>query len=112
MKLFRLGCIFLAGLSSPALAVCGTNACSDVTITRLWTAADGKAYVKISDDISPLNCSPLNSEYLTLLQSDSSSAWVYSAMLTSFTALGGKLARIRINEGTGGCTISYVWQEP
>lgn len=111
MKLRRIACAFLAGLSSPAWAACGTNACGNVTITRLWAGTEGKVYVQISDSLAPLDCTPLNSEYMTLLRSDTNSDWIYATLLTSLTAAAGKLERIRIVEGSSGCTISYVWQK-
>lgn len=110
MRLSRIACAFLAAFSSPAWATCGTNACSNNTIVRLYVSTDNNIYVKISDNLTPLNCAPLQDEYLTLRRSDPNSDSIYSMLLTS-QAMNRILTRIRIVEGSSGCTISYVWQD-
>ncbi|WP_311270684.1 hypothetical protein [Sphingobium sp. WCS2017Hpa-17] len=110
MKFLRIACAFLSALSAPAWAACGTNACNNVTIVRLYVSTDNNIYVKISDNITPLNCAPLQDEYLTLRRSEPNSDAIYSMLLTS-QAMNRILTRIRIVEGSGGCTVAYVWQD-
>lgn len=112
MKLARIACTILAGLSSPAWAVCGTNNCPDVIVQRIYPNTDGRTYVKIDASLTPLNCTPLTGGYLTLQRSDTNSDWIFATILTAITANGGKLENIRIVEGTSGCVIAYVWQKP
>ncbi len=100
MKWMRSACALFAGISSPAWAVCGINSCPDVIVQLLYPSTDGKAYVKIDASLTPLNCSPLSGGYLSLVRSDQNSDWIYATLLTAVTANGGKLANIRIVEGS------------
>jgi len=55
VKLASIACSILAGIPSPALAVCGTVNCPDVVVQRLYPTTDGKTYVKIDASLTPLN---------------------------------------------------------
>lgn len=112
MKIFHLACTLVAAISSPAWAVCNATNCPDVIVQLLYPSTDGKAYVKIDASLTPLNCTPLAGGYLSLLRSDQNSDWIYATLLTAVTANGGKLANVRIVEGSAGCVIAYVWQKP
>ena len=110
MKIRHSACSLLAAISSPVWANCGSNACQNMTITRLFISTNNKIYVKISDNITSLNCTPVEGQYLTLLRSSPNSDAIYSMLMTT-QAMGRVLTRIRIVEGTAGCTIQYVWQD-
>lgn len=112
MKFLRIACAFLIAVSSPAWAACSVNFCPNTVVQRLWVNTNGKVYVKISDSLTPLNCTPGASDTLVLLRSDTNSDWIYAALLTAITSNGGKLENIRISEGSGECYISYIWQKP
>lgn len=100
--------LFLALLlsASYANADCGGKRCSKVYVDLLYVRAYGDVSIATSGTETSLNCTPGSDVYLRLHKSDSSSDFIYSALLAA--QMANKKVTIRIVEGSPDCQISYI----
>lgn len=94
-------------MANVARAECGTYYCDGARIIGMTTAAAGQVYVQVSGTVANLNCSPLPGGYLTLVPANPGFDRIYAVLLAH--QLGDKPLMVRIDEGSAGCTISYVY---
>lgn len=90
-----------------ATAECNAYSCNDVRITALYTRADGSAYVQTSGTVTNLNCSLVGGLYMTLPTASTRFKEIYASLLAY--QLTDRLITIRIDEGSTGCTVAYLF---
>lgn len=99
--------LFGALITGVASAECIAYICDGIRITALYTRADGNAYVQTSGTQSNLNCSLVGGLYMTIPTSSPRFKEIYASLLAY--QLADRTISIRIDEGSSGCTISYVY---
>jgi hypothetical protein len=95
----------LSILSSTATADCGAKSCTS-KIAELYFRNVDRVFIKVSDDISALNCEPYGGEYITLEASHINFQPIYSALLASKSMKGEVV--LRVAQGSKDCVIDYV----
>ena len=103
--------IFVAVLASfaPAVAsaVCNNYTCEDVKITVLVTIGDGNVLIRTNGNQSMLDCTQESGVYMTLLASSPRFKEMYANVLAF--QLAGQPMSFRVNTGSAGCTLAYVY---
>ncbi len=86
---------------------CAENGCN-TTIKRLYaTGLEGSVYIKITDSVEPLNCTPRETSYLTLKTTHPLFKEIYSMMLTA--TVSKSPVRVRMIDNSPICEVSYTW---
>ncbi len=99
--------ILLLCSASDALAECGTYYCDYARVLGVTTAADGSVFVQVSGATANLNCTLHGGSYLTLQRSGLGFKEMYASILAH--QMTDKPLMFRINEGSSGCTINYIY---
>ena len=105
----------LVFFSDRAEAACGINFCDNERILHLRTNFDGTAFIEVSGDKAPLNCTLREGRYMTLdprggTEEEREAANRIYAMLLSVQASGKPLGRIRLFDNDPNCKVLYTWQ--
>lgn len=95
-------------LTHTATADCISYICDDVKITMLYTEANGDTYVKVSGNMSNLNCALVSNTYITLSATNTARYKEIYASLLAYQ-LAERSIGIRINEQSTGCTVRYIY---
>ncbi len=104
MKYFLL--FIIASIAcSFSYAGCSGNSCTDVTITRLYTIADGSTVISTSGDESQLDCDAGNSGYITLEPEKKNYNATYSLLLAAH--ISDMPIWVRASD-SGECQVVYV----
>src|SRR5437868_11839280 len=93
--------------ATQAVAECNNYICENVRISTLYTSADGGVYVRAQGNISALNCTLEGGIYMTLVASSPRFKEIYANLMAY--QLADRPISIRINEGSQGCTVAYVY---
>jgi len=105
LPIFATALLSLCLFSEAAWGNCTTTSCFDARIQKIYIADSG-VYVTIDKNISPLSCSPVGGQYLTLRDSHGNRDLIYSALLAGKST--NKPFAIRIAVNSGDCRIIYV----
>jgi hypothetical protein len=92
-----------------AVAECGSYYCEDARILRLVTVANGDVSVKVSGTLSNLDCTLIDSQYITLPSSASRFKEIYANLLAF--QLADRPIMVRIDTGSSPCTINYIYSD-
>lgn len=107
---FLLLIALVGTLSAGAVsAACNTYICESARITRLVTTASGNTFVLLDANMSALSCTLDSSTYITLLSSSARFKEIFATLLAHYMA--ERPISIRIDTGSTGCTVNYVYGE-
>jgi hypothetical protein len=102
--LMTAGATALTFAGMDARAECIPSACNDVYVKQLYSdTGDTHFWLETTGTETELNCTPASG---VLLRVPASSKQVFAMLLSA--QLADKVVRVRINEGSNPCTVSYV----
>ena len=110
--MFRNILVFLTMISiasSSANASCISGLCNNEYIERIIINANGTVLIKLSGDVSNLNCTLRDGEYLTITKNMDNFQEIFASILT-LQSQNKPIARVRIEELSNGCYVSYIWK--
>lgn len=93
-------------ISAAAFADCGTYACTNVKIEKLYVTATTNILVMTSGNEANLNCTGTSGKYVRLNLDNKNGALIYSTLLAARTA--DNFVKIVIVDGSDKCDISRV----
>jgi hypothetical protein len=107
IRIAAAGALSTVVAATPAIAECNNYICENVRIATLYTSADGGVYVRPQGNIAALNCTLEGGIYMTLVASSPRFKEIYANLMAY--QLADRPISIRINEGSQGCTVAYVY---
>ena len=88
-----------------SFAACNEAACTG-KVVEFYLRNSEDIYIKMGEDISPLQCEPIGGKYITLEGSHKNGNEIYSALLAAKTINSD--VTLRIVKNSTNCSIDYV----
>jgi len=106
-----VGALSLALATGQALGACGSNACDNMRIERLYPSGrtTPTILIKMQGNMSSLTCQLHEGQFLALEDNHPVFDEIYAMLLSTMHA-DRPLGRVRVSD-TGPCNVGYVWQD-